>query len=170
MGGQVALALARHYPERVGALVLVGPTDGNELIPLWRMGVGLLMDFATEPLLYSSVLLRTFFQMGIPRYLGTVPKMSADKPLTHAKEVEVPTLILRGTRDGIISERAARALAEALPYGNFQAVEGSAHAVQFHYPKVFSRLALAFWEQADSLFVGLQGKLGYVADQRVVGR
>jgi pimeloyl-ACP methyl ester carboxylesterase len=35
MGGQVALALARRHPTRVGGLVLAGPTMGRHLIPAW---------------------------------------------------------------------------------------------------------------------------------------
>ena len=43
MGCQVALALARRHPARVGGLVLVGPTAGERYIPFWRYALGLLL-------------------------------------------------------------------------------------------------------------------------------
>ena len=44
MGCQVALSLARRFPERVAGLILLGPTTGNSQVPFWRYALGLLMD------------------------------------------------------------------------------------------------------------------------------
>ena len=44
MGCQVALAIARRHPERVGGAVLVGPTSGERYIPVWRYASGLVLD------------------------------------------------------------------------------------------------------------------------------
>jgi 2-hydroxy-6-oxonona-2,4-dienedioate hydrolase len=151
LGCQVALALARRHPARVGAIVLGGATDGNDIVPLWRSAAGLVLDAITEPLTYTLTLLRMYFQMGVPRYFATVRKMVEDDPLIHANRVSAPCLIVRGTRDGIVPERAARALAEALPLGAFHPLERAAHAVQFNSPEAFARIALAFWGQSDSL-------------------
>lgn len=62
MGCQVALALARRHPERVGGLVLVGPTVGEQYIPFWRYALGLLLDGIREPLIYNAVLARMYAQ------------------------------------------------------------------------------------------------------------
>lgn len=150
MGCQVALALARRYPARVGGLVLVGPTVGEQYIPFWRYALGLLLDGIREPVAYNFVLARMYAQMGIPRYLATTRKMLEDEPLRHADEVQAPCLILRGQYDGIIPDAVARRLAAALPHGDFRRIMGAAHALQFSRPREFVETALSFWASAEN--------------------
>ena len=150
MGCQVALALARRHPERVVGLVLVGPTAGERYIPFWRYALGLLLDGCREPVIYTAVLARMYFQMGVPRYLATTVKMLEDEPIAHAADVQAPCLILRGQHDGIIPDSVARRLAAALPRGEFQRMRGAAHALQFSRPQEFVEIALAFWARAEA--------------------
>lgn len=149
LGCQVALALARRHPERAGGLVLVGPTEGADVVPFWRTAAGLLADVFFEPTFYNGTLLRTFLQMGIPRYFGTVRRMILDDPVYHADEVKAPCLIVRGSRDLIVPEWAARLYARRLPRGEYVRIEGSAHAAQYNAPKEFTRIALAFWRRVE---------------------
>ena len=149
MGCQVALALARKHPERVGGLVLVGPTVGEQFIPFWRYAAGLLLDGVREPLVYNIVLARMYAQMGIPRYLETTRKMLEDQPLRSAGTVHTPCLIVRGQYDGIIPDAIARRLAAALPHGEFRRLSGAAHALQFSRPREFVETALGFWAAAE---------------------
>ncbi len=81
MGCQMALALVRRHPERVGGIVPVGSTVGEDYVPAWRYVANLLVDGAREPLVYNALLLRMYAQQGIPRYLATTQKMLEDKPL-----------------------------------------------------------------------------------------
>ena len=149
MGCQVALALARKYPERVGGLVLVGPTVGEQAIPFWRYALGLLLDGVREPPIYNLKLAHMYAQMGIPRYLATTRKMLEDQPLRSASKIGAPCLVLRGQYDGIIPDAVARRLAAALPHGEFQRLYGTAHALQFSRPREFVETALAFWASAE---------------------
>jgi pimeloyl-ACP methyl ester carboxylesterase len=149
MGCQVALALARRRPERVGALVLVGPTVGEQTVSFWRYALGLLLDGVQEPPAYNLRLARMYAQMGVPRYLATTRKMLEDEPLRHADEVQAPCLIVRGERDGIIPDPVARRLAAALPRGEFRRLYGAAHALQFSRPREFVEAALPFWARAE---------------------
>ena len=151
MGCQVALALARRRPDRVGGLVLVGPTVGGQSISFWRYALGLLLDGIQEPPIYNLRLTRMYAQMGVPRYLATTRKMLEDEPLLHADEVRAPCLIVRGARDGIIPDRAARRLAAALPGGEFRRLSGAAHALQFSRPREFVETALPFWARAEDV-------------------
>jgi 2-hydroxy-6-oxonona-2,4-dienedioate hydrolase len=150
MGCQVALALARRQPDRVGGLALVGPTVGEEYISFWRYALGLLLDGVQEPPNYNLRLTRMYAQMGVPRYLATTRKMLEDEPLRHGDEVRAPCLIVRGARDGIIPDSVARRLAAALPRGEFRRLSGTAHALQFSRPREFVETALPFWAQAEA--------------------
>lgn len=150
MGCQVALALARRHPARVGGLVLVGPTVGGQSISLGRYALGLLLDGAQEPPVYNLRLAGMYAQMGLPRYLGTTRKMLEDEPLPHANEVRAPCLVVRGARDGIIPDQLARRLTAALPGGEFRRLSGTAHALQFSRPREFVETALPFWARAEA--------------------
>jgi pimeloyl-ACP methyl ester carboxylesterase len=144
MGCQVALALARRHPERVGGIVLAGPTTGERCETVWRYLGGLLVDGLREPMTYNGLLLRMYLQQGVRRYFATTRKMLADDPIAHAAEVRAPCLVVRGDGDAIVPEAVSRRLAGALPRGTFSQVENSAHAVQFHRPEAFTRLLLEF--------------------------
>jgi pimeloyl-ACP methyl ester carboxylesterase len=144
MGCQVALALARRHPARVGGLVLVGPTTGTRLVPFWRYVAGLLADGLRETLRYNITLLRMTAQMGMRRYFATIRKMMKDDPFAHAGEVTAPCLVIRGEHDAIVPEPVAQKLVVALPNGALMTVKGAAHAVQFNKPGHFTRAALAF--------------------------
>lgn len=156
MGCQVAFALARRHPERVGALVLVGPTSGTRVVPLWRYVAGLLADGFREPLRYNLTLLRMYTQMGVPRYLATAREMMADDPLAHAGEIAAPCLIVRGERDAIVSDEMVHKFVAALPDAQSATIRGTAHAVPFNQPNVFTRMALAFLEPTKFLVAGAE--------------
>lgn len=153
MGCQVALALARRYPGRVGGLALVGPTSGDRLISFGRYAVGLLRDGVREPMRYNLLLTRMYAQMGVPRYLATTRKMLEDDPVAQAQETRAPVLILRGGWDGIIPDRAARRMAAALPSASFQRLARMPHALQYSRPRILMECALPFWAEAEEKII-----------------
>lgn len=148
MGCQIALALARRHPARVGGLALIGPTTGRGVVPLWRYAVGLVLDGLCEPLRYNLTLLRMYREMGFVRYVATMRRMMQDAPLACAGEVSAPCLVLLGARDQVVPLQAARALAAALPQARVVQIPGGAHAAQFSSPAGFLALALPFWQAA----------------------
>ena len=150
MGCQVALALARRHPGRVGGVVLVAPTTGRRVVPAWRYLIGLPLDGLAETLRYNVTLLRMYRQMGVPRYLATIPKMLQDDPIGEAARVAAPCLLLRGTRDRLVPDVAAHRLAAALPRAKFVHVPDAAHAIQFNNPGEFVRRARHFLAGASN--------------------
>jgi pimeloyl-ACP methyl ester carboxylesterase len=144
MGCQVSLALARRHSERVGHLVLAGPTTGKHFLPQWRYLLGLIADGVRETPRYNATLARMYLQMGVRRYLATVRKMLEDDPVADAGLVRAPCLIVRGERDAIVPEAVARKLAAVLPHGAYAEIPAAAHAVQFNEPELFCGTALAF--------------------------
>jgi pimeloyl-ACP methyl ester carboxylesterase len=146
MGCQVALALACRHPGRVGRLVLVGPTTGGRSVPLWRYLAGMMVGSSREPLVYRLLAVRMFWRMGLGRYVGAVCEMMKDDALCRATGVAASCLVLRGGRDAIIPEFAARSLAAALPVGSYLPVGTAGHVVPFNSAVDLAPLALAFWE------------------------
>lgn len=144
MGAQVALALARRYPERVGGMVLVGPTVGKHADYPQRYAVGLVAGGLREPLLYSRLLVRMYREMGLRRYLATAREMLADDPLAGIAAVTAPGLVLRGAHDEVVPGALARRLAAALPRGTYLEMRGARHVVPLDRPEPLALTAVAF--------------------------
>jgi pimeloyl-ACP methyl ester carboxylesterase len=149
MGCQVALALAHRHPGRVGALVLVAPTLGGRAVPLWRYILGMALNSPREPWRYKALATRMFFQMGPLRYAATVREMMSDDTLARAVQVTAPTLVVRGSADGLVPEASVRRLTATLPNGAFAAILGAGHVVQYHRAQNLARLVQAHcWGEA----------------------
>ena len=149
MGCQVALALARRHPDRVGGMVLQGPTTGTRLIPPWRYVVGLIADGSHETLPYNLRLAKMYAQMGPRRYFATVKKMLADDPLAESEKVVAPCLIIRGGEDAIVSDEVARRLAAALPDAVYAPLDHAAHAIEYNQPVEFTDALVTFLARTE---------------------
>jgi 2-hydroxy-6-oxonona-2,4-dienedioate hydrolase len=144
MGCQVALALAHRDPDRVGRLVVISPTTGNQHGSPWRVFLSLLRDSPREPFRYKPLALRMFLQMGLRRYLVTLAHMWADDGFLHAPEIAAPCQVLRGQHDPVVPEAVARRLAAHLPNGSYAHVEGAWHVAHFARPEETLHRVLAF--------------------------
>jgi len=153
MGCQVALALARRHGDRVGGIVLQGPTTGDAKVPKWRYTLGLIADVWQETWSYNWRLFIMYCQMGPSRYLVTADYMMKDNPLAQIDKVPMPTLVIRGGRDAIVSDKIARRLAAALPDGSYRPLDSAAHAIEFNNPDEFTSAMVAFLQRTE-------GKLG----------
>lgn len=149
MGCQVTLALARQHPERVGGLILQGPTTGNRLVPMWRYVVGLAADGFQETLNYNARLAYMYFQAGPRQYFQTVRKMMEDDPLGEAKRVSAPVMVIRGGHDAIVSDRVARKLAAALPDAVYTPLDSAAHAIEYNNPGEFTDAMVTFLTRVE---------------------
>jgi 2-hydroxy-6-oxonona-2,4-dienedioate hydrolase len=58
--------------------------------------------------------------------------------------VEAPTLVVRGGRDLIVSQRWAEEFAALLPRGRLLVVPGAAHAVNYDDPEALADAVLRF--------------------------
>lgn len=147
MGCQVALGLASRHPRRVNKMLLVGPTTGGRSVPLWRYLAGMAVGSSREPLVYRLLAARMFLRMGIRRYCGTVRAMMRDDAVERAERIMASCLVVRGERDAIIPDAAARSLTAALPGASYCAIQKAAHVVPFNSAGELATLALKFWEQ-----------------------
>ena len=145
-GGAVALELAAEHPGLVGSLVVQGaearfrrslgseialqtlerfplPADNPfvnqffNLLHAGRPGPGPLPDFVVERCWETD-------QGVMARRLRALGSFDVSGRLWR---IDVPTLVLGGTRDAIVPVARQRALAEAIPGAHFEAIEGAGH-------------------------------------------
>jgi 3-oxoadipate enol-lactonase len=166
LGGRLALELALEVPERVAALVLVGPgLDGHE----WSEGVRAFgaeeeaalergdLDAAVEanvklwladdvdPEVRALVtdMQRNAFQLQEGNDFPPIPPL--DPPASaRLGEIAVPTLVVTGSEDVRDIHEIAEKLRAGIPGVESASIAGSGHLPSLERPDEFDRVVLAF--------------------------
>ena len=99
-------------------------------------------------------------QMGlVMRLIGAA---SRDEELERRMpEIQTPTLVLIGTRDGIVSPEWGRQYMRLLPDCNFMLVYDAAHEIASDRPEAFVETVWDFIERGDAFVVGQRNTVIY---------
>jgi pimeloyl-ACP methyl ester carboxylesterase len=158
-GTQVAAALAACHPATVKGLVLLAPTIDPRLrrwVPLGALPAGrgddrpaagvragvqrrlrdrlIPVDPPRDEVTLRSLLVSEYAAAGPLRALSTYRYCLLDDIEDRARGIRCPTAVVRGERDGLVSDRWARTLASRLPGGTCCPVPGADHDAQFKAP------------------------------------
>ena len=147
LGCQVAVEAMLRAPDSISSLVLIGPTVDPQLRPLPRTLAGFAIDCVREPPSLWWLIARDYLWMGVPRLLRTARFAWRHRIEERLPLVPVPTLVVRGARDGLVSQRWAESAACLLPRGRLEVVRGEAHACHYSAPAVVASLVLEELEQ-----------------------
>jgi pimeloyl-ACP methyl ester carboxylesterase len=133
VGCQIIAEVAARYPDLVAAAVLVSPT----VVP-WRgpiqQAVRLLLDAPLErPTLWFEHFF-DFLTAGPARSLRTF-YFAMQHPMSEIlPRVSAPTLVVRGSRDPIVSQAWAERVTRLLPRGHLRTIVGAPHAINYSAP------------------------------------
>ena len=134
MGCQIATQLAVTRPDRVGPLVLVGPT----IDPAQRRGrrqlVASLRDTAREPLSLMALAARDNASVGIRGLLATARAALADRIEERLPDITEKAVVVFGEEDGFVSREWAERVTALLPRGRLVVVPDEPHAVHYTRP------------------------------------
>jgi 2-hydroxy-6-oxonona-2,4-dienedioate hydrolase len=144
-GCQVVADLAARHPDRVAAAVLTGPTfePGRSLLHHF---LGLLADVPLESPILWALHLPDYVLAGPRRAFGKLRHALDDKIEAKLPHIQAPTLVIRGTRDPIISRDWPRKMALSLPNGRWAEIAGGPHCVNFSTPRELIALIERFLE------------------------
>ena len=135
LGCQIIVDFALRHPERITHAVLAGPTMDPKARSIHKAALRLLLDSPCEPLSYLPVLMREYLAAGIPRTIRTLQYAFADRMEEHICRVQVPTLIVRGSRDPIVPQDWVEEVHGLLPGSQLVVLPGAGHAVNFNSPE-----------------------------------
>lgn len=135
------VAVAARDP-RVRAAVLLGPTTDPRLRSASGLARRWLATAAREPLRQVPLVLRQWWATG-PRAMLALWRSAAPDPVEQRlRQVDVPVLVVRGTRDRLCDADWAAAVAAAAPRGRLVELPGAAHLTpQTHPAEVAALLA-----------------------------
>lgn len=135
-GCQVATWTAVLHPSFVDRLVLVAPTmDPEARIPrtLFRR---LLAGGGGEPARLRLTMLADYWRAGAGALLTSCGHLLSDAIEERLPAVTQPALVVRGSRDTLVSQGWAEEVTSLLPDGRLVIVPGAPHSVQLTAPAV----------------------------------
>jgi pimeloyl-ACP methyl ester carboxylesterase len=132
-GTQVALAAAEELGEDLDALVLASPTIDPAHRSLRALAARWPLELATQPPALRRIQRQDHRAAGLTRVLGALLASLEDRPEDRAPGITVPTLVVRGSRDPLVTTRWAKHLAGLLPAGRLVVLPGR-HAMTFTEP------------------------------------
>lgn len=144
LGCHALLHLGAHHPERVLALVLVGPPfepwgrhRGHQVLRFARTALD-------EPAALWGIALRDYLRAGMWRTWRKMSLGTFDPVERVAPRVLAPTLVIRGDKDRIATPQWIRTLARLLPRGRAMTIRRAVHAVNFDAPDALDQAIRAF--------------------------
>ncbi len=164
MGGYVALAFAKAYPQALRGLVLVGTKAGADTTEgatarratvekVRADGISVVVD-AMAPKMLSAGTTNTAMVAAVRGFMASSKSEGvigallgmAERPDARAwlSEIRVPTLVMAGTEDTIIPPSESEAMAKAIPGAQLQLIPKAGHLVAFEQADAFNQ-ALNDW-------------------------
>jgi pimeloyl-ACP methyl ester carboxylesterase len=143
-GCQLVTELAVRRPERASSLVLIGPTIDRHARSFGRQLWRLALDIPREPPSLWPLIARDYAVFMAKGGLPLIGEMLRDRVEERLPDVRVPALVLRGSRDPIVTQLWAEEVASRLPLGELRVVEGFAHDVHYASPGDVADIVLDF--------------------------
>jgi 3-oxoadipate enol-lactonase len=166
IGGLLAQEMWRRSPERVKALVLVSTLDEawseteratlealSDAVPDWNadtaarlssalIGAEFLSENADWIEDWREQVARTY-DLPVVRELGRLAA-AHDDYRNNSESIRVPTLVINGSTDSMVTTARARAMADRIPDGRFVEIPESGHAPPLEHPEAVSDALLEF--------------------------
>jgi pimeloyl-ACP methyl ester carboxylesterase len=139
-GCQVIAELAVFAPELVRALVLTGPTVEPAARTWPRMVGRLVADTAREPLGLARIIAVDYGLFGVRRSITTGRIAMRHRLEDVLPLIGVPTLVVRGGRDALLSRAWAERCAALIPGSRLADIDGVGHAVNYNAPERLAAL------------------------------
>jgi pimeloyl-ACP methyl ester carboxylesterase len=131
---QVVVAAAQAGGSRIAAVVLLGPTTDPRLRRLPVLAWRWLRTAVREPLWQAPLVLGQWWRTGPRAMVRLWRTASPDRIDRRLRELDVPVIVVRGTRDALCPHDWAEHLAAACPSGRLVEIPGAAHMTVHSHP------------------------------------
>ncbi len=149
MGCQIIAQFVMRHPHRLLHAILVSPTmDPRARTAHQEIGRWLVNIIFEPPSLYPIVM-RDFLDVGLRRFTGTFRRALRDHIEEHLPHLNVPTLVVRGSRDTVVPQRWAEEVTRLLPQGRLVVVPKAAHDVNYNSPQALADVVCSFLAEQD---------------------
>lgn len=156
LGASIICGFALRHPDRITHAILVSPAGGEHNTPLLRAVGQLSRDALREPLGLARVSAPEYLRFGVCGMLRLFTEMTRFPARTALQNLDVPTLVIMGTRDPVLPgwDRIRTVTAGMHNQVHLAVIRGAAHAINFSHPQAVAALTSAFL--AGQLNTGVQ--------------
>ena len=173
MGGRIAVEVARMHPQRVAALALFGSVGFGEVTPAasllrrlpvprgplstllirrWMVALGKALAYGRRAKVEQADVDAYWAATRLPNYFAAVRQTFIDfdwRPLTPEilRALDVPALVMFGTRDRTVRPLRAEALAAALPRGRLYWVREAGHVANEEAAEEINGIVVQFIQE-----------------------
>jgi pimeloyl-ACP methyl ester carboxylesterase len=169
MGGYVALALWRQYPELIAGFVFANTKataddeaaqDRRRQLAARLHSEGSRFLVASPPPLLSEDahpalwgLVKNVISAQPPESIAAASRGMADRPdsTPDLATIRVPTLVITGSKDTLIPPDATKPMAEGVGGARYEVIEGAGHLTNLEAPERFNALLLEHWARVRAL-------------------
>jgi 2-hydroxy-6-oxonona-2,4-dienedioate hydrolase len=143
-GCQILAELALRHSACLARAIFVAPTIEPQERTAIRQIARLLLDAFREPPALLPLVLDDYLRAGVGRTIRTFQYALQDTIERKLPQVRVPSLVIRGARDPIVTPGWAETVACLLPRSRLVVIPGAAHAVPYSAPVELGRVIEAF--------------------------
>jgi pimeloyl-ACP methyl ester carboxylesterase len=147
LGCQVVATVALRHPRQVERAILVAPTVDPGRHTMHEQLVRLALTLALERPTLWLVALRDLGDAGLRQSFRAAHYALMDHIEQKLPLIQVPTLVVHGTHDLLVSRRWAETAARLLPVGRLVVIPGGTHAMNFSRPRALAQVVRAFLQE-----------------------
>lgn len=145
LGCQFIAELARrHGVALMAGAVLAGPTMDRHARTARQQIGRWLVDWTRERPSLALAHARDYAQAGLRRALKTFRYALAHRIEDALPSLNVPALVVRGSRDAIVPQAWAEEVVSLLPQGRLHVIDGGPHCVNYTTPAAFAGVVRRF--------------------------
>jgi pimeloyl-ACP methyl ester carboxylesterase len=146
MGCLITIEVAHSHPDRIDRAILVSPAGGPHNQPIYRGLPQLAHDGLRETPRMLPIAVPDYVRFGPVSSLRLFHAMTRYPTIERALALELPTLVVVGVRDPLISKERMQQLAEQNPNLTLVFHNGAAHAINFSHPQALAGVVRSWLE------------------------
>ncbi|WP_063739365.1 alpha/beta fold hydrolase [Streptomyces iakyrus] len=143
-GCQVAVDAAVRHPDRIAALVLVGPTLDPAARGFVRQLLRWMRNSPHERASMAALNLADYRDAGVRRIVGAFAESLRDRIEDKLPHIHAPALVVRGDHDRLVPQEWAEEVTRLLPAGRLAVVAHVGHMVPYRRPQELAGLVTDF--------------------------
>lgn len=144
LGGQILLRLAARHPERVRRAVLVACPPDPSAPYAWQKAVRLLVDGVSEPMAVIRYAVVDYVRATPWRMWGTLKKALRSDAEAVARDVRIPTLVVRGEKDPVVTQAWVEKLTDLIPDARLEIIPRGTHGLPGQSPEALGTAIRSF--------------------------
>jgi 3-oxoadipate enol-lactonase len=144
LGGEVCLWFASNYPGMVKSMVLAASTGIKSKVPIKTRLLNLAKNAPFEPFSFLPRLINSYNKAGFVRIMTTILASNPLKLLKKVAKIKVPTLIISGSNDQVVTLDESIDLHLLLPNSRLEIIDGS-HGLIFDAHDNFNKAICRFF-------------------------